>query len=245
MTRLPLASLLILSACVTQAQYDTTLQDLERAKSERKACDDRLAELEGQLQSELSATKEELEELRKQRAAVDEQFADLTSKLQSLIDAGDLEVYMRRGLIMIGLPSQVLFPSGKAELSERGQKALARIATVIAEMPDRRLQVAGHTDNVKYPPGGPFGDNWGLSLARSRRVTIFLTDDKKADPKKKGDTGGGGLNPRRWSAAGYAEFDPIAGTVEQQAKADQEKNRRVELVVQPNVEEMLNLSNIK
>ena len=98
---------------------------------------------------------------------------------------------------------------------------------------------------MKYPPGGPFRDNWGLSLNRARQVTLFLVDPHKADPKKRGDVAGGGLNPSRWSAAGYAEFDPIAGTVEQQAKDEQQKNRRVELVVQPNVEEMLNLSTIK
>ena len=219
MTRI-FALALLCSACVTQAQYDSTLQDLERAKGERKACDDKLAELERQLQSELSATKEELEELRKQRAAVDEQFADLTSKLQSMIDAGDLEVYMRRGLIMIGLPSQVLFPSGKAELSERGQKALGRIATVIAEMPDRRLQVAGHTDNE--PIGEKlkveWQDNWELSTARALTVTRFLV--------------GKGVNPENLAAAGHGEFDPVS---DNKSANGRRRNRRIELILVPDL----------
>ena len=69
--------------------------------------------------------------------------------------------------------------------------------------------------------------------------------DARCAARDAGDVAGGGLKPTRWSAAGYAEFDPIAGNVEQQSKDDQQKNRRVELVVQPNVEEMLNLGNIK
>jgi chemotaxis protein MotB len=225
-SRLPLAATssafvtLVLSACVTQAQYDTALKDLEKAKSERQTCDERLAQLETQMQSELSATKEELEELRKQRAAVDEQFAELTGKLQSMIDAGDLEVYMRRGLIMIGLPSQVLFPSGKAELSERGQKALARIATVLAEMPDRRLQVAGHTDNE--PIGEKlkveWQDNWELSTARALKVTRFLVDK--------------GVKPENLAAAGHGEFDPVS---DNKSANGRRRNRRIELILVPDL----------
>ncbi|MEO6420007.1 MAG: hypothetical protein ABIP39_11395, partial [Polyangiaceae bacterium] len=56
---------------------------------------------------------------------------------------------------------------------------------------------------------------------------------------------GGGLDPKHWAATGYGETDPLAGTVEAQKPDEQGKNRRVELVLQPNVEEMLNLNNIK
>src|SRR5690242_4613827 len=169
----------VLPACVAKTQYDSALTDLENAKAElakaeaaRSECEERQAALEEQLGSELSATKEELEELRRQRAEVDAQFNDLTAKLQEMIDAGDLQVYMRRGLIMIGLPSQILFPSGKAELSERGQKALGKIATVLATMPDRRIEVAGHTDDepIGEKLKAQWQDNWELSTARALTV---------------------------------------------------------------------------
>jgi chemotaxis protein MotB len=206
--------------CVAQAQYDSALKDLERSRAEQKACDDKLAQLEEQLRSELSATKEELDELRRQRAEVDQQFADLTAKLQSLIDAGDLEVYMRRGLIMIGLPSQVLFPSGKAELTPRGQKALEKIAGVLAEMQDRRLQVVGHTDNeaIGEKLKKEFADNWELSTTRSLTVTRFLIEK--------------GVKPDNLSAAGHGEFDPVASNKTDKGKR---KNRRIELVLVPDL----------
>jgi chemotaxis protein MotB len=218
--RLLLLVTFLLPACVTKAQYDSTLQDLERAKAERAACDDELAKLESQMQSELSATREELDALRKQRAEVDEQFADLTAKLQSMIDAGDLEVYMRRGLIMIGLPSQVLFPSGKAELAERGQNALEKIAKVLALLPDRRLQVAGHTDNE--PIGEKlkleWQDNWELSTARALTVTRFLVSK--------------GMKPENLAAAGHGEFDPVANNASAKGR---KKNRRIELILVPDL----------
>lgn len=220
MPRLPLLLAFLLPACVTQARYDTALTDLARAESERGKCDERLKQLESQLQSELSATREELDALRKQREEVDQQFADLTAKLQSMIDAGDLEVYMRRGLIMIGLPSQVLFPSGKAELAERGQKALAGIATVLAEVPDRRLQVAGHTDNE--PIGEKlkleWQDNWELSTARALTVTRFLVSK--------------GMKPENLAAAGHGEFDPVA---DNKSTKGRRKNRRIELILVPDL----------
>jgi chemotaxis protein MotB len=205
---------------VPQAQYDSALQDLERARAEQKACDDRLAQLESQLQSELSATKEELEELRRQREEVDKQFAELTAKLQSMIDAGELEVYIRRGLIMIGLPSQVLFPSGKAELTPRGQKALEKIAGVLAELEDRRLQVVGHTDNEKIGEKlkEEFADNWELSTKRALTVTRFLVEK--------------GVKPQNLSAAGHGQFDPAASN---RSEKGRRKNRRIELVLVPDL----------
>jgi chemotaxis protein MotB len=223
--RFGLAIALSLAACVSQQQHDAVLRDLADAKAELTACqgelgackDDR-TKLETQMGSELSATKEELEELRRQRAEVEQQFADLTSKLQALIDAGDLEVYMRRGLIMIGLQSQVLFPSGKAELSERGQKALGKVAAVLAEIPERRLQVAGHTDNE--PIGGKleWKDNWELSTARALVVTRFLV--------------GKGVKPENLAAAGHGEFDPVAAN---KNAAGRRKNRRIELILVPDL----------
>ena len=55
------------------------------------------------------------------------------------------------------------------------------------------------------------------------------------------DKGGGGLPPSNWSAAGYADTDPVSSNDTDEGR---KKNRRVELVVQPDVEEMLNLKSL-
>ncbi|HVJ94055.1 MAG TPA: OmpA family protein, partial [Labilithrix sp.] len=182
-----------------------------------------------------------------QLAVLEGRFRELRSKLDKLNQFG-VKVIPRNNRLVVQLPGDILFDSGRDELKQQGKEVLSQVAEVIRsdkDLNNRYFLVAGHTDNAKYPAGGPFKDNWGLSLMRARQVTLFLVDDHKADPKKKGDVAGGALNPLRWAAVGYAEFDPIAGTVESQSKDDMQKNRRVELVVQPNVEEMLNLGNIK
>jgi hypothetical protein len=66
-----------------------------------------------------------------------------------------------------------------------------------------------------------------------------------AKPGAKGGSAGGGLDPRHWAASGYGDTDPQAGTIERQTPEEMGHNRRVELVLQPNVEEMINLNNIQ
>jgi chemotaxis protein MotB len=139
---------------------------------------------------------------------------------------------------------------------------------------DRLFQVAGHTDDQPLKRSAEtFHDNWGLSLMRARQVLVFLVapDDKKPgeakkppapepkkDPKAKDAkdakkppapapkeevvTGsGGGLSPKRWSASGYGQTDPVAGNDTPEGRA---KNRRVELILMPDVEEMLDLKSL-
>src|SRR5690606_21417563 len=107
------------------------------------------------------------------------------------------------------------------------------------ELAQRTYQVAGHTDNQKLTSAAvikEFKDNWGLSLMRARSVLLYLiapTVDEK-DP-------GGGLNRELWSASGYGDTDPIASNT---GKFGRQQNRRVELIMMPNVEEMLDLKSL-
>jgi chemotaxis protein MotB len=68
---------------------------------------------------------------------------------------------------------------------------------------------------------------------RAREVLVYLVSPA--------DKGGGGLSPSRWSAAGYGETDPVKGNDSPEGK---QSNRRCELVVVPNVEEMLDLKSL-
>ncbi len=198
------------------------------------------------LQQALAEYKQRADQL----AVIEARFRELRAKLEKLTSFG-LRVAVRNNRMVIQLPGDILFESGKDELKPGGKEVLGQVADVIRgdkDLSSRMFQVAGHTDNVKYG-GGPFHDNWGLSLARSRQVLLFLVSptaaNKPAAPGKKADVTGGGLDPKKWAASGYGDTDPAAGTVENQTKEEQNKNRRVELVVQPNVEEMLSLEKIK
>lgn len=161
-------------------------------------------------------------------------FDQLKSKLQQLTRLG-LKVDVRDNRMTIQLPGDVLFDSGQDKLKPEGEKIVAEVAEVIRqdeELNRRQFQVAGHTDNRPLL-GGRFGDNWGLSAMRARSVLVLLTAPE--------DEEGGGLTPANWSAAGYGATAPVADNATEEGR---KLNRRVELVVQPDVAEMLNLNSL-
>jgi chemotaxis protein MotB len=115
---------------------------------------------------------------------------------------------------VIELPAALLFKAGSAVIeNEDALLFLKRIALIANELSnDMRMSVQGHTDNLKPGANSPFKDNWELSSARSISVLQELLLD--------------GVDPKRISAAGFAEFTPKATNA---TKAGRAKNRRVEL----------------
>ncbi|UQA60729.1 OmpA family protein [Polyangium aurulentum] len=188
--------------------------------------------------SSLSSTLEErekaLEEYRnraKQLEAIKARFEMLRKKLDELTKLG-LAVNIRKNRMVISLPGDVLFDSGRETLKKDGQAILVKVAGIIKNDPSllgRDYQVAGHTDN-KPLAGGVFRDNWGLSLMRAREVLLFLVNEK-----------GGQMPLARWSAAGFGDTDPIASNDTDEGR---QKNRRCDIIVVPSVEEMLDLKAI-
>ncbi len=223
-----------------QARYNAAQAEIEKMKSQLQGTNDALSGTKADA-AKLAAALKDYKERADRLAVIEERFRLLRSKLDKLNAIG-LKVVVRGNRMVIQLPGDILFESGKDALKPQGKEALAQVAEIVRndkDLASRYFVVAGHTDNAKYG-GGPFNDNWGLSLARSRQVLLFLIG-----PQGKKPTDGGGLDQNRWAAAGYGETDPQEGTVATQTREQMQKNRRVELVVQPNVEEMLNLSNIR
>lgn len=231
-------TLVSLAACVPKADYDSALADIGNAHKAYADLESQLAacqaaagatpEADPELQAKLAATEAELAELRKQREAAEKRLAafnSLNDKLRSLIDAGELEVSMRNGLPVIALPSEVLFSSGKAELAKKGEKALLKVGAALAELPSQRIQVAGHTDNMPIGEKIQWTDNWELSSARALTVTRFLIAQ--------------GVNPTNLSAAGHGEFDPVASN---DGAGGRKKNRRIELILLPDLSELTPLA---
>jgi len=115
---------------------------------------------------------------------------------------------------VIELPASLLFKSGSATIeNEDALLFLKRVALIIEELPNTmEVSVQGHTDNQGPGKRSIYKDNWELSSARAISVLHELLLD--------------GVDPKRISAAGYAEFTPLATNA---TKTGREKNRRVEL----------------
>ena len=130
----------------------------------------------------------------------------------------------RDGVSIVGdrfvFSSEVLFASGRADLTPEGQREIAKITEVLkgitSEMPDDIdwiLQVDGHTDDLAITGGIEFRNNWELSQARALSVVLFMVNAK-------------GMDPRRLSANGFGEFQPLNKDNTSIARA---QNRRIEL----------------
>ena len=187
------------------------------------ACEAARAEL-APAASELAATKGELENLRKQKAEAAKQleaFNQMREKLQKVISAGTLGLLVRDGRLIVRLSEDVLYPSGRADLSRDGELALMEVALAIRQFPDRRFMVAGHTDNKPISQNLAYVDNWELSTQRALTVARFLTEAK--------------IKPQNLVVAGYGEHDPIADNASTRGRSE---NRRIEIILLPDLSEL-------
>ncbi|HTQ06859.1 MAG TPA: OmpA family protein [Polyangiaceae bacterium] len=224
-------------------QEDTLKHELEKMGVNLESLNEQLQETgtqKEQLSKSVLDMQRALDEYKTRAAQLErikERFEALRDKLKKLTELG-LKVEIRRNRMVIRLPGDVLFNSGQDKLRPEGIKVLDAVAEVIRKDPQlsaRYFQIAGHTDN-KPLQGGRFGDNWGLSLMRARQVLLYLI--APVDPKK---GTGGGLDPNKLHAAGYGETDPVA---KNDTDDGRQQNRRVELVLLPDVEEMLDLRSL-
>jgi chemotaxis protein MotB len=241
-----IAAALLLVACVPQAKYDAAVKDATDAKAaaadKQQKLDAQAAQL-AQAQRDLAACtgkpvppdksaelSAQLEELRKQKAAAEARaalFNAFVAKFKKMIDAGRVTIHVRRGRIVLSLHNDVLFDEGKTDLKPAGTQALSEIAQALRTVSARSFQVAGHTDNLPIK-SKEFPSNWELSTERAVVVVKFLSSQ--------------GVNPTVLSAAGYGEFDPVASNAD---ATNRTKNRRIEISLVPNIEELISLPELK
>lgn len=179
------------------------------------------------IRGEKAATVAELEELRRQRDAQEQRLAayrQLQDRFRALVDSGKLQIGFRNGQMVVKLPSSILFPSGSDKLSPAGQAALADVTAILVEFKDRRFLIGGHTDNVPIKTR-TFRNNWVLSTARAVAVLEFMT--------------GNGMPAAHVAAAGYGAEDPVAAN---DSDANKELNRRIEIILVPNLSELPQLT---
>ncbi|MEQ1570041.1 MAG: OmpA family protein [Myxococcota bacterium] len=148
-------------------------------------------------------------------------YAEIVKQLQPLVDRGVLEVAQQDGRTIIGMKSEVLFPSGSAALSPDGRGTVREIGEILARQTDLNWQVEGHTDNEPISTA-EFPDNWHLGGARSVAVLQVLINS--------------GMDPGHLSAATFGEFSPVASNGTPTGKA---LNRRIEIVMLPEVRKRL------
>jgi len=168
-----------------------------------------------------AAEKQRLEEekarLEAEAKTLERYKSDFFGSLRGLLE--DIE-----GVSIVGdrfvFSSEVLFASGRAELTAAGRQEISKVANILKdvteEIPqniDWVLQVDGHTDDQAILPGSRFQSNWELSQARALSVVLYLVTSEQ-------------MPPRRLSANGFGEYQPINPANTRDARS---QNRRIEL----------------
>ena len=141
------------------------------------------------------------------------------------LEGEGLTIEQRNGKVYISLEEDLLFASGKYVVNSGGVTALNKLATALSTQTDLEILVEGHTDDIPLSGKGLVKDNWDLSVMRATNVVKVLTKNPS-------------LNPLQLTAAGRAEFVPIASN---ETKEGRSSNRRIEMILSPNLDDLFDL----
>jgi len=139
--------------------------------------------------------------------------SELEKALASEISRNEVALRMQPDGLVVSLREMGFFDSGSADIKPQAEDALARVALILREH-SCSVRVEGHTDNVPIHTAR-FASNWELSTARATGLVKALIERY-------------GVSAERLSAAGYAEFHPVAGNDDVEGR---QLNRRVDVVI--------------
>ena len=143
----------------------------------------------------------------------------LEQKLGSEINDKQIKLQMMEKGLVITVVGDLLFDSGKAKIRPEAFSLLAKVSAILRDnMAQFNIGIEGHTDNVPIKQSG-YKSNWELSTSRALSVLHYLANDQ-------------GIQPERLSAIGYGEYRPL---VSNGSSDGRKQNRRVEIVILPNI----------
>lgn len=151
----------------------------------------------------------------------------LTNKLTRSLskeELKDVDVQVLKGVVYISLADNMLYKSGSYEINERAAETLSKIAKIINDYEDYDVLIEGNTDDVPIRREN-IRNNWDLSCLRASSVVQALQNDY-------------GVNPKRLTAGGRGEYNPLASN---ETSVGKQRNRRTQIIITPKLEEFLEL----
>jgi len=230
---------------VLLARCEATSKSLEERLAEAQADNARLRQAYAALQAsldkniqqgninisklvdEINASNKFIKQLVEAKSKSDSLNMVLTNNLTRSLNKDELQevdVQVLKGVVYISLADNMLYKSGSYEINSRANQTLSKIAKIIKDYKDYDVLVEGNTDNV--PISRPnIRNNWDLSALRASSVVQALQNDY-------------GVDPRRLSAAGRGEYNPVASNNTELGK---QRNRRTQIIITPNLDQFLDL----
>lgn len=181
--------------------------------------------LNDSLSNSLAEREKKVKELELVLANKDKAVQDLKNMISNALlnfKENDISVKVKNGKVYVSLAEQLLFGSGSVQVDQKGVAALQQLAKAIKDQKDINIMVEGHTDNVPISRKSVYmNDNWDLSVMRATSITRILT---KA-----------GVSPEQITASGRGEYVPLASN---DSPENRQKNRRTEIIITPNLDEL-------
>lgn len=203
--------------------------ELESKNVELQRKEDALLTLEADLKTKeqlLAEREQRVNELEEAIKRKDEATKLLKAKVANALkgfESQGLTVVQKNGKIYVSMEAKLLFASGSTIVEANGKKALIELAKVLENEKELEIIVEGHTDTDKLVSASHPKSNWELSVLRATSVIdILLTNSK--------------MNPAQLMAAGRSEFHPVDPN-------DKAKNRRIEIIISPNLNELFDIIN--
>ncbi len=197
-------------------------ENLEVARDSLSREQSALRERYEDLRIDRETLEEQLEVERGARAQADSQvkelsgtYTNLVEELEQEVSSGKIEIQKLKGQLQVRALDRILFASGSAELKPEGKAVLKKLATQILKLPDQRVRVEGHTDNVPISTAR-FPSNWELSASRAAQVVRAFEE--------------AGLDSTRLEAIGFGPNRPIEDNATAEGRS---RNRRIEIVLVP------------
>lgn len=202
------------------------LAQLEAKEQALAAESERLNTLKKELEKR-SQRVAELESIISKKDATMRQLKDAISKALTNFEGKGLTVEQRDGKVYVSMENKLLFQSGSWSVGSEGKKAVQQLGSVLADNPDIAILIEGHTDNVPFKGNAQLSGNWDLSTKRATAIVNILRQNTA-------------INPENLTAAGRGEYAPVASNDTVEGKA---KNRRIEVILTPKLDEISKLLN--
>lgn len=179
------------------------------------------------LVDEINASNKFIKQLVDAKTKSDSLNQVLTNKLTrslSRAEANDVDVQVIKGVVYISLADNMLYKSGSYEIGERAGETLSKIAKIITDYKDYDVLVEGNTDNVPISQKN-IRNNWDLSALRASSVVQALQTRY-------------GVDPKRLTAAGRGEYNPVASN---DSAVGKQRNRRTQIIITPKLDQFMDL----
>jgi chemotaxis protein MotB len=217
------------SDAALQANMKKNRELLAQLEAKEKALAAEQARL-NKLQSDLQERSKRIDELERMIANKEtsmNKLRETLSKALNNFEGKGLTVEQKNGKVYVSMENKLLFGSGSWAVGVEGRKAVTEVGKVLADNPEISVLIEGHTDNDAYNGSGPIANNWDLSTKRATAIVNILAENS-------------GIDKQNLTAAGRGEFAPLAPNDNAEGKA---KNRRIEIILTPQLDEISKLLN--